>query len=330
MTSGKLGVTLPFDDVSLRDHQYLLRDLIDGGYGEVWTGEVSANDGFSPLALWAGWYEQLSVSCAVASVFTRGPGVLAMTAASLAEVAPGRCRFGIGAGSDVIVANWNGVPFERPYQKVADTLRFLRQTLAGERADDYPTVHGKGFVLARPVAVPPRLIVAALGPRMQELAAAEADGMCLNFLSAGDVTTIRRRCATVNRTVGEPLEISVRIFVILGTGDAAESAARRFIAGYLTVGVYAKFQEWLGRGPELVPMQQAWAAGDRKGATAAIDGQTVRDLIVFGTPAECAARVQEYFEAGADAATLYLLPNREPLPPGDRVGFLTELAANLG
>jgi probable F420-dependent oxidoreductase len=329
VAAGKLGVTLPFDDVSLRDHRPLLDRLIDSGYGEVWTGEVSANDGFSPLALWSGWYDQLSVTCAVTSVFTRGPGVLAMTAASMAEVAPGRCRFGIGAGSDVIVANWNGIPFERPYQKVADTLRFLRQTLSGERADDYPTVHGKGFVLARPVPVPPRLIVAALGPRMQELAAAEADGVCLNFLSARDVATVRGRCAGVDRIVSGPLETSVRIFVIPGAGDAVETAARRFIAGYLTVGVYARFQDWLGRGPELVPMQEAWAAGDRRKATQAIDTQTVRDLIVFGTPGDCAARVQDYFDAGADAATLYLLPTPEPLPPGDRVDFLTELAANL-
>ncbi len=110
---------------------------------------------------------------------------------------------------------------------------------------------------------------------------------------------------------------------------AVEVAARRHLAGYLTVPVYANFQRYLGRGPELVEMQQAWAAGDRKKATQVIEEQTVRDLVVFGTPAECAESVNRYFDAGLDAATLYLLPNPEPLPPSARVDFLTELAAQL-
>lgn len=326
--SRRLGVTLPFDDVALADHRPLLRQLVAAGYTEAWTGEVAALDGYTPLALFAGWEPEIGLSCAVSSVFTRGPGVLAMTAAAMAEVAPGRVRFGIGSGSNVIVSSWNGVPFERPYQKVADTLRFLREVLAGERATDRETVHAEGFKLLRPPAVPPQLIVAALGPRMQELAAAEADGVCLNFLSASDVATVRARAA-VPRSVESPLEISGRIFVLPGDGDAVETAARRHISGYLTVPVYAQFQDWLGRGPELADMQAAWAAGDRKGATKAVPQHVVRDLVVYGSPEECAERVDAYFAAGLDAATLYVLPAAEPLSAEDRVRFLVDLAEAL-
>lgn len=329
MTAPALGVTLPFDDVPLLDHRPLLRGLIEGGFREVWTGEVAGGDGFSPLALWAGWEPEIGVTCAAASVFTRGPAILAMTAAALGEIAPGRCRFGIGAGSAVIAQSWNGVPFERPYQKVADSLAFLRQVLAGGRADDFETVHAGGFKLSRPVATPPKLVVAALGPRMQRLAAAEADGMVLNFLSASDVGMIRRRCAAVPRNVDGDLEVSARIFVIPGDRQAAEIAARRFLAGYLTVGVYAKFQDWLGRGPELTAMQRAWAEGDRARATRLIDEQTVRDLVVYGSASECAASVEAYFDNGLDAATLHLLPSPDPLPAATRVEFLNRLAAGL-
>ena len=41
------------------------------------------------------------------------------------------------------------------------------------------------------------------------------------------------------------------------------------IAAYLTVPAYAAFHDWLGRGPGLQPMAEAWAAGDRKDALAA-------------------------------------------------------------
>ena len=272
---GRIGVTLPLDDVPLVAHRRLLRTLVEAGITEVWTGEVNALDGFGPLALFRGWEETITVSCAAASVFTRGPGVLAMTAATLAEAAPGACRFGIGAGSPVLAETWNGVPFERPYRRTVDTFRFIRRALAGAKVGD-------GFRLARPVPTPPRLLLGVAGPRMQEFAAAEADTMALNFLSADDVQRIRDRVAGVPRIVATPLETAVRVFLLPRDGAAAEQAARRFLAGYLTVPTYAAFQRWLGRAELLAPMNAAWQAGDRRAAMAAIPDQVLDDLVVFG------------------------------------------------
>jgi alkanesulfonate monooxygenase SsuD/methylene tetrahydromethanopterin reductase-like flavin-dependent oxidoreductase (luciferase family) len=101
---------------------------------------------------------------------------------------------------------------------VVDTFHFLRQTLAREKTKDRATVHGAVFRLSRPVEVPPRLLLAVAGPRMQDFAAAEADTMALNLLSADDVATIRRRCPAVVRTAHEPLETAVRVFLVPGRG----------------------------------------------------------------------------------------------------------------
>ena len=61
--------------------------------------------------------------------------------------------------SNVIVGNWNGIPFEKPYQRVRDTVRFLKQALAGERVDEeYETFKVKGFRLGRVPAVQPKII----------------------------------------------------------------------------------------------------------------------------------------------------------------------------
>ncbi|MBI2243419.1 MAG: LLM class F420-dependent oxidoreductase [Nocardioides sp.] len=319
----RIGVTLPFDDVPLAAHRPLLRTLVEAGYGEVWTGEVNALDGFGPLALFRGWEDSLTVSCAAASVFTRGPGVLAMTAATLAEVAPGACRFGIGAGSPVLAETWNGVAFARPFQRTVDTFRFVRRALAGERV-------GAGFRLSRPVETPPSLLLGVAGPRMQDFAAAEADTMALNFLSPADVARIRDRVSAVERIVPTPLETAVRVFLLPREGSGAEQAARRFLAGYLTVPTYAAFQRWLGREALLAPMSAAWAAGDRQAALAAIPDEVLRDLVVYGSPAECAASVARYLERGADVVTLALVPDPEAGAPEARVEFLAALAQASG
>lgn len=315
---GRIGVTLPFDDVPLAAHRPLLRTLVEAGCSEIWTGEVNALDGFGPLALFRGWEDTITISCAAASVFTRGPGVLAMTAATLAEAAPGACRFGIGAGSPVLAETWNGVPFERPYQRTVDTFRFVRRALAGEKVGD-------GFRLARPVPEPPRLLLGVAGPRMQDFAAAEADTMALNFLSPDDVARIRDRVAGVERAVPGPLETAVRVFLLPRGGPDAEQAARRFLAGYLTVPTYAAFQRWLGREDALAPMNAAWQAGDRRAAMAAIPDEVLHDLVVFGSPAECAASVRRYLDRGGDVVTLALVPDPDAAPPEARVEFLAEL-----
>ncbi|WP_036519050.1 LLM class F420-dependent oxidoreductase [Nocardioides sp. J54] len=318
-----LGVTLPFDGLPLAAHRPLLRTLVEAGYDEVWTGEVNGLDGFGPLALFRGWEDSITVSCAAASVFTRGPGVLAMTAATLAEAAPGRCRFGLGAGSPVLAETWNGVPFERPYRRTVETFRFVRAALAGERVGD-------GFRLARPVDVPPRLLLGVAGPRMQDFAAAEADTMALNFLSPADVARIRERCARVDRVVPGALETAVRVFLLPRDDPGAEQAARRFLAGYLTVPTYAAFQRWLGREELLAPMQEAWQAGDRRGAMAAIPERVLHDLVVFGKPDDCAASIGHYLEAGADVVTLALVPDPDAAAPEARVEFLAALAQASG
>ena len=78
-----------------------------------------------------------------------------------------------------------------------------------------------------------------------------------------------------------------RIFVCPSeNADVVRRVARFAIAAYMNVPVYAAFHEWLGRGELLRPMWDAWKAGDRKAALAAIPDEVVDDLIVHGSPAD--------------------------------------------
>jgi alkanesulfonate monooxygenase SsuD/methylene tetrahydromethanopterin reductase-like flavin-dependent oxidoreductase (luciferase family) len=165
---------------------------------------------------------------------------------------------------------------------------------------------------------------------MQRLAAAEADAVALNFLSAGDVATVRAAADGVHRTLPDPLSVQARVFVVPGEGDASELAARRMMAAYLTVPVYAEFQRWLGRGEQLAPMQAAWDGGDRAKAVELIPDEVVHDLFLVGSPGDCAKRVRGYLDAGVEIATLALLPPYgATFTPSDQVDFLTELVTKV-
>jgi alkanesulfonate monooxygenase SsuD/methylene tetrahydromethanopterin reductase-like flavin-dependent oxidoreductase (luciferase family) len=193
---------------------------------------------------------------------------------------------------------------------------------------------------------------------MLHLAAAEADGVILNWLVATDVPqalaelTLARAGGSSSATAGlqgeatassqggattgeqgrptassqggatageqgratgaGDFDVVARIFVC-PTGDAAyaRNVGRRMIAAYLTVPAYAEFHRWLGRGDVLGPVWQAWAAGDRRGALAAIPDALVDELIVHGDPEECRDHVLAYAKAGITVPVMALLPTPE-------------------
>jgi probable F420-dependent oxidoreductase len=304
----RYGITVPFDDVALAEHSTWYERLDELGYTDVWTGEANSADGFTPLALAAVASDRLKLGTAVVPVYTRGPGLLAMQAATLAELAPGRFALGIGSSSDVIVERWNATPFVEPYKRVRDTVRFLRQALTGDKVDaEYETFAVRGFRLGRRLEQPPPIYVAALRPGMLRLAGREADGAILNWLSAEDVSTVVPE-------VGAGKAIVARIFVCpTEDADRARFVGRVGIAAYLNVAVYAAFHEWLGRGPLLEPMWAAWRAGDRKAALAAIPDEVVDALVVHGTPQECRAHVQRYVDNGVTVPVLAVLPGGDDI-----------------
>ncbi|MEH0985347.1 LLM class F420-dependent oxidoreductase [Micromonospora sp. CPCC 205556] len=319
-------MTVPLGGIPLADHAAVYAALARAGFTDVWSSEVNGADAFTPLALAAAWQPGLRLGTAITPVFTRGPGLLAMSAAALAEAAPGRFALGIGASSPVLVQDWNAVPFTEPFRRTRDVLRFLRAALAGQTVDGaFDTFAVRRFSLERPPAVPPPVLLAALRPGMLRLAAAEADGVILNWLAADDVP---KALAELGGR-GPDFDVVARIFVC-PTEDAgyARTLGRRLITSYLTVPAYAQFHRWLGRESVLGPMWAAWAAGDRRGAGAAVPDEVVDALVLHGTPEHCRAEVRRYAEAGVDVPVLALLPT--PELTGGGAAALGELIARLG
>ena len=306
----RYGITIPFPQSGdLAAQRELIEALPAMGYSDAWSAEAFATDGFTPLALASVWAPQLRLGVAIAPVFTRGPALLAQTAASMAQAAPGRFVLGLGTSSNVIVERWNSVEFDRPYQRARDTIRFLKLALTGEKvAEDYETFSVKGFRLAALPPEPVPILLAGLRPGMLRLAAREGDGAILNWLSAADVTTV----AGIVKEINPEAEIVARLFVC-PTDDLelARQIGRRALAGYVNVPVYRAFHEWLGRGEALAEHWQLWEAGDRAAALEAIPDEVVDDLLVHGSPDVCREKVAAYVANGVTTTTLAVMA-----PPG--------------
>jgi probable F420-dependent oxidoreductase len=314
----RLGMTMPLQTLPLAEHADWVRELEDLGYSDVWTSEAQDVDGLVPLALASQWAPGLRLGCACLPVQTRGPGTLAMGVSALCDTAPGRVVVGLGCSSEPIVRYWNALPFEKPYQRTRDTVRFLRAALAGEKVDEaYETFTVRGFRLRRKASPPPPILVAALRAGMLELAGRVGDGVILNYVTPEDLALVIPHV----KKHGAEKEIAARIYVC-PTRDAerVRAVGRLSIAAYFNVPTYRAHQEWLGRGSLLGPMWDAWSRGDRRGALAALPDSVVDAFYIHGSAEACRERIDAYRAAGLDTPIIGLV--EEAMDPREAARLL--------
>jgi len=301
----RYGITVPFD-APLNEQADLYQEFADLGYTDLWSSEADGTDGFTPLVLASQWAPTLRLGIAIIPAHTRGPALMAQHIASICEAAPGRFVMGIGSSSNVIVENWNGIPFEEPYKRTRDVARFLRKALTGEKVSEkYDGFEVNGFTLRRVPREQPPILIAALRPGMLRLAGREGDGAIINWLSAEDVATVKPYV----EEGGAQKEIVARIFCCPNPdAEVVRAEAKRAIAAYLNVPVYADFHRWLGRSEDLEGMWNHWAAGDRKAALDAIPDRVVDQLIVHGTPEQCREHIDRYHAMGVTTSAISIMP----------------------
>ncbi|MPY91876.1 MAG: LLM class F420-dependent oxidoreductase [Acidimicrobiia bacterium] len=298
-----IGVGVALGGNSLRGAGDFYRELWDQGFTSFWSGEIDGPDGFAPLHIGAAAVPEAHFATGIVSPYLRGPALLAMSAAGMADAAPGRFALGLGPGSPRIIEDWNGGELSRPYQRMRDTVRFLQAAFSGEKVEaDFETFSVRGFRLGLVPEQPPPVLLAALRPDMLRLASREADGVILNWVSPDDVRRSLAAC-------GPQGEVACRIYVNPGLDRAQFSHdARRLLAVYANVEAYAAQQSWLGRGELLGETWDAWARGDRREAAEALPERVLDDLFITGSPEACHARVAEYVAAGVTRPILTLFP----------------------
>ncbi|MGH7903992.1 MAG: LLM class flavin-dependent oxidoreductase [Candidatus Dormibacteraceae bacterium] len=289
----RLGVTFPFEDLPLRESLVLLEKAEALGYRGAWSYERNVFDAFSPLAAAAMATREMRLGTSIVPVFTRPAGLIAMSAAALGELAPGRFVLGLGSSTEAVVTGWMGLPYGRPLTRLRDTVLAVRALLDGERVG--------AMRLHRLPPEPVPIYVAALGERMLRLAGEVADGVVFFMAGAGAVPDL------VAGT-GRALYSVARVIMVCGADHEANLAfARRFIAGYAILPFYARFLARQGFGAEVAAVQARWAAGDRAGAPAEVSEAMVAELMLLGTDPRLQERMGRFESAALGTLDLWFM-----------------------
>ena len=301
----RLGIVLaPFATLPATEFVAIARETEARGYHAAWTGEASGYDAISLMAMIATHTERLHVGSAVLPVQTRTPVILGQSAATLNHLAPDRVVLGIGLSSKVIVGDWHGLSFAPSLQQIREAVQIIRAVASGERV----SFEGKFYKVKNfrltvpPPAKPVRVVLAALGPEMLELAGEIADGVVLNWIPPETVPSSIKHLEAGAKKAGRTLtDFEIASFIRTCVTDdpaAAREALARDITGYTTVDAYASFFRNAGFAEEVDAVNAAWRAGDRGGAVKQVSPRFLDGLGVVGPEALCRERIAEFSRAG--------------------------------
>jgi probable F420-dependent oxidoreductase len=276
------------------------------GYGSLWVAEVTGIEAFGVLGAVSQAVPGLSLGTGVLPMQVRTPPLLAMAAASLQALAPGReVLIGVGVSSPVVAGDWHGAGYPaRPLAWMREFIALLRQCLSGDKvsfAGEYYQV--RNFRLGVELGDRrPRIILGALGEGMLRLAGAEADGVLLNYLPAShvpwSVQQVRR---------GGNATIYANIHVGVGDRAAAAPQARYDLFSYAVVDAYAGSFTRAGFGRAVQAIRAAHRAGDRARALAAVPDEMIDAINVVGDPALVAGTIGAYRRAGVEVPVVFPL-----------------------
>ena len=312
------ALTVPFTGVPLPDHLELYRRAEALGYDDLWSGETpNGADGFTTLSMAIPVTERMRLATGIVNPFTRGPAVLAQTAAAMQEASAGRFVLGLGASSDVTVERFNGLEFRRPLSKVREAVARLRPVLTAPPEKGYG-----GLRLERPVTESVPIVLAALREKMLAVAGEIGDGAFANFLPISGLPTVRAAYEAGAQAAGRPPgELVCRFFIIPGDESDGAGLARVMFANYGSVPVYHEFFRWLGWGEQVDPMAEAYHAGERERALELAPDELIREIYLFGSLESIRDRLLQFAAGGV--TTLVLSPITAP----ERVGEVIEALA---
>jgi len=298
----RTAITLPGLSASVAETLALARRAESAGYDDLWLADAGGMDALTLAAVLAQNTSRARIGIAVVPAYTRTPAVLASTAATIAQIAPGRFILGLGTSSHAIIEGWHGLHLTKPLTRMRETVTLLRQMLAGEKTRfSGETLKSHGY-RQEPVPGGVPIYLAALRPGMLELAAELGDGVILNLFPRQVLARIVDHVRIGAERAGKDpasVEIVCRHQIAV-TDDPAPTRElfRRVFASYYSTPVYNQFLAWAGYEDAAREIREGWASGDRERTAAALSDELIDEIAIIGTREQCQQRIIDYARGG--------------------------------
>jgi 5,10-methylenetetrahydromethanopterin reductase len=268
------------------------------GYDSVWINHLMGFDAMTAAAAYAVETTTIGIGTGVVPILTRHPAVMAQEAASIDALSDGRFSLGIGVSHRVTMEDMMGLELLHPADQMREYLTvvasLLRTGSVNFEGEYYRVNFGFGG-LERPRPEQP-VLIAALAPRMLEVAGALADGVVLWLAAPAYIRdTVVPIVSAAREKAGKTMEgfeiVAAVPAALTGNVAAAHDTLRAFLVTYCSLPFYRHMLEASGFGPDLERFDAEGPSGISDAMIDAIAG--------VGDAAAVCAAVQRYRDAGA-------------------------------
>jgi F420-dependent oxidoreductase-like protein len=319
----KLGLVLGY---SGGDLTALLASVLEAeklGFDSVWTSEAYGADAVSPAAWVLARTTRIKAGTAILQMPARTPALAAMTAMTLDALSGGRFILGIGPSGPQVVEGWHGVAYGKPIERTREYIEIIRKILDRKEPLTHSGTHyeipysGPGASgLGKPLKSilhgrPIKIYTASITPASIRNAAEIADGMFPIFfnpdrfelfaphLEAGFAKTNGRR-SLANFDICPFVPVSMNDDI-----DAARRPIKQHLALYIggmgarEKNFYNDYAKRLGYEAAAAQIQDAFLAGRRAEAAAAVPDELVDEVGLVGSAERIRARLGAWKSAAA-------------------------------
>lgn len=272
-----------------------IREAEQAGIQQVWmTQSMGMLDTLTLFAAAATQTTRVRLGTSIVPVYPRHPLVMALQAATINDLAPGRLRLGVGTSHRHVMESVYGLAMPSPLAYLREYVDVMRQGLWEGHIDHQGTFFKVAAPIPRPAQIP--LLISALGEKAFHMAGEIADGaiswVCpVPYLLDRALPALRAGAEAQHRSV-PPLV--AHIPVAMSTDDAAvQAATTQRISFYTKAPFYQRM--FASAGYPVAP--------DGTGV-----GALVKALVVAGDQAQVEKRLRELLASGLDELLLMLVP----------------------
>lgn len=326
------------------------------GVDTVWSAEAWGTDGVVPLAYLAALTSRIRLATGVLQITARAAPMTAMTAMTLDHVSGGRFVLGLGASGPQVVEGLHGQRYERPLERLKETVAVIRMALAGDKIEhhgnqiDLPLRSGhaaeqQGKALR--IGQPPRpnipIHLAGLGPQALKFTGAAANGWVGTCFVPEKASYYFDHLRQGAEEAGRPMSMfEDGTFEIDAGGPVAFTddverplmgrkkalAFQLSAMGTPTMNFYHDAYSRIGYAESANRVRHLYLAGKREEAVAAVPDEMAMHTSFFGTDDMVRHRIRAYRTAGATALRLQPM-GRTPTEKLDTLAHMLDLVREI-
>jgi len=307
LTGWRMRIGVFFDGFSSSQEMLeVARQAEDAGAHSLWFAQ---HMGYRDALVWAtaaaGATRRIKLVPTAISPYLWPPLPVAMTMATLAELAPGRVALAVSVGN-LLNLSESGIDPVMPVRVMREYVEALRGLHAGRVINHDGRIHtlrGTRMVFGKGLDYP--IYVASTGPQMLKLAGRIGDGV---LLSAALTLASCRKCLAhaeegLKAEGRDGSRFSRAAFINLCVSDdarVARAAMKRKLAFLFRSRGHADNIKSSGLPIDHAAIIGCLARGDLDGATQLIPDEATGLFAVAGTPAQCRDGLAEYLAEGLD------------------------------